>query len=341
MRYQRASVWSGVLSGLVLTLSLLGSAATAAPSSMATPMPGGGVITYHLPEGHVYRLRAQEGAQPEDVSLALNALAPGSEDDWLSISPDGAWLLLSTDRFDPQCAGWPCLALIQADLSAGEVVRAGDEMIHPSGFGAVASGGALIVYPDGGGPHDLDLWAISLAGDTWSRPVLLTGDSPFAWNAQPAIVADGGRLLFDCGDQPYAGMGTAICEVRADGADFRVVWTPDEIPLGEPAGTALHHADYASDGSLVWEADWGGERVWRLSPDGSGPVLVAGQLGNDNSPCVLPDGRIVSLWLQRPGNSQGHHEIKVMAADGNRYFMALAGIDVEDSGLGCGADTLP
>jgi hypothetical protein len=121
---QRTALWSGVLGGLVLTLSLLGSGATAATSSTVTPVPGGGVITYHLPEGHVYRLRAQEGAQPEDVSLALNALAPGSEDDWLNVSPDGEWLLLSTDRFDPQCAGWPCLARIQADLSAGEVVRA-------------------------------------------------------------------------------------------------------------------------------------------------------------------------------------------------------------------------
>ncbi|MCZ7575000.1 MAG: hypothetical protein M5U01_41150 [Ardenticatenaceae bacterium] len=55
------------------------------------PAPGGpgGFITYALPDGHIYRIAAQEGAIPQDVSLALDELAPGSEDHWLNISPEG------------------------------------------------------------------------------------------------------------------------------------------------------------------------------------------------------------------------------------------------------------
>jgi hypothetical protein len=58
------------------------------------------------------------------------------------------------------------------------------------------------------------------------------------------------------------------------------------------------------------------------------------RFNNDNDPCVLPDGRIASLWLERPGGG-GRHEIKVMSADGRQYLMALTGADVADIGIGC------
>jgi len=64
-------------------------------------------------------------------------------------------------------------------------------------------------------------------------------------------------------------------------------------------------------------------------------VRVNASYSNDNSPCVLPDGRIVSLWLNRPGG-QGFHELKVMAADGSGGVVLLPDVDVFDVGLGCG-----
>ena len=54
---------------------------------------------------------------------------------------------------------------------------------------------------------------------------------------------------------------------------------------------------------------------------------------NDNAPCVLPDGRIASLWLNRPG-SESQHELKVMTPDGSSYAMLVTGVDIEQ--LGCG-----
>jgi len=78
----------------------------------------------------------------------------------------------------------------------------------------------------------------------------------------------------------------------------------------------------------------GGEQIWRLPPGASQPVRVADAFGNDNSPCVLPDGRTVSLWLDRPAGT-GVHELKVMAPDGSSFFMLLPDVDVLDAGIGC------
>jgi hypothetical protein len=295
---------------------------------------GGGHITYQLAEGHVYRLEAREGSTPEDISLALDGLSPGSGDGQLNISPDGEWLVLNTERFDPECVGWPCLVIVRGDLSAGDTVRGNGELIHPEGFAAVASGGNLIVYPLGDGPHQLDLWAIARSGDQWTAPLLLTGDSPYAWNSQPAVAADGNRVVFDCGDEAYGQEGTSICEVDTAGRGFRVVITPGQGPGGS-SQNALHHPDYAPDGSIVLEADWEGEQIWRLPAGATEPVRVSSDFNNDNSPCVLPDGHIVSLWLDRP-DASGYHEMKIMGPDGSGYFMALTGLDVFDAGIGCG-----
>jgi hypothetical protein len=66
-----------------------------------------------------------------------------------------------------------------------------------------------------------------------------------------------------------------------------------------------------------------------------GSGLITPPFNNDNSPCVLPDGRIASLWLDRPGGTGGA-EIKVMDATGRSYFMLVIRQDVADVGIGCG-----
>jgi hypothetical protein len=310
-----------------------------------TPLPaageGTGTITYTLYDGHIFRLAAREGAAPEDISAALNTLAPGSDDEWLNIAPDGRWLLLSTDRFDPECVGWPCLAVVVSDLSAGEVIRTGGSVVRAEGFSAIASVGDLIAYPlvvytADGGPHTLDLWATTRDDSGWSAPLLLTGDSTYDWNHQPALAADGSRVIFDCGSEPYGAEGTAICEVNTDGTGFRVVITPADSPTGFGVSEALHQPDYAPSGAIVFEGQWAGEQIWLLAAGAAEATRPTDAFGNDNSPCVLPDGRIVSLWLNRPGNDPGYHEIKVMTPDGSSYYMALSGFEVGDFGLGCG-----
>ena len=308
----------------------------------AAPAQQPGQITYRLQTGSdVFSVAAMPGATPQNVSQALEAIAPGS-DIWLSISPDGEWLLLNTERFDPGCAGFACLAILSRDLQSRELVRPGGTLIHPDGLSAVASGGNLIVYEAGDGPHTRDLWAVSRSGGGWSMPALLTGSSPYQYNSLPAISGDGSRVVFDCGDQPFGGPGTGVCEVGTAGSGFRVVLTIADHPPGFMDTGALHSPHYAPDGSIVFEADWDGERIWRLPLGATVPVKVAGdQFPNDNTPCVLLDGRIASLWLNRPGNPSGLHELKVMAADGSSFFMVLTGVDLLDGGLGCGGGVAP
>jgi len=311
--------------------------ATRTPSvtPVSTPASSGGHITYSMANGHVYRLAARTGAQPQDISLTLNRLNPSARDMFLNSAPDGTWLVLATGRGDPNCAVWACLAVVRGGGSSVDLVRVMGRVIHPSAFSAIASGGKLIVWPNSGDRPREDLWAIVRDGPAWRAPVRITGHSPYTYNDQPAIATDGSKVVFDCGDRPYAAEGTAICEVGSNGTGFRVVLTPAGSPPGFPHTGALHHPAYGGDGSIIFEASWGSEQIWQLPALGRRPIQVAPQFGNDNSPCVLPDGRIVSLWLDRPGNS-GAHEIKVMTPDGRDYAMVLPDVDVADIGVGCG-----
>jgi hypothetical protein len=295
-----------------------------------TPGDGeSGRITYTL-AGRVYRIEATAGAAPEDVSAALESFAPGGGDEMLNSSPDGQWLILHTERFDPQCVGWACLAVVGGDLTTGDILRApGGMPVRGEGFAAVDNSGTLVVFSAGDGPHVRDLWAVRKLTEGWSDPVLLTGASPYDWNVVPALDETGAHLLFECGDEPY--VGHSSCEVGTDGSGFRVV-VAAQAPLD-----ATRTPDYAPDGSVVLEVETAteGERIERLTSGAGAPVPVAPSMTNDNSPCVLPDGRIASLWLDRPGGD-GMHELKVMSADGSNYYMLLQGVDVADVGLGCG-----
>jgi len=314
---------------------------TVIPTSTRTPTPTAttptsnpqGHIVYSLDNGMVYRIQAAPGATPQNVSAALDGLAAGGGDRQLNISPNGQWLVLRTERFHADCAGWDCLALVKGDLSAGEAVLVGGNVIHPEGLSAVSSDGTLIVYPATDGPHALDLFAVRRSAGIWAAPVLLTGASPYAYNDLPAISADAATALFDC--SPTSWPSQAICEVGTDGSGFRTVLDQADSPPGLPDVGGLRQADYTPDGSIVFEADWDGEMIWRLPPGASVPVRVNTAYTNDNSPCVLPDGRIASLWLNRPGGP-GYHELKVMNADGSGGFVLLPDVDVFDVGTGCG-----
>lgn len=309
---------------------------TVMSDTAVTSTPQNGHILYTLADDqHLYRVDTSTYTL-EDITPVLNQFANGS-DEWANISPDGSWLLLSSERgFSQDCVGWACLVLLPANLATAELLTIpGGSVIHSEGFSAVAAGGDLVVYPYGDGPHALDLWAVTRQGSGWSTPVLLTADSPYDAHTQPAISADGSTVLFNCDPDLQDGQeGTAVCEVHRDGTEFHTVIGPQDGP-GGTAANALRHADYAPDGSIVFEADWYGEQIWRLPVGATTPVQVTDAFNNDNTPCVLPDGRIASLWLDRPGGS-GTHELKIMDAAGNDYVMVLTDFDVFDLGLGCG-----
>lgn len=288
---------------------------------------GTGQIVYSF-NGEIYRINADNGASPVNLSSALDALSSGS-DDWVNISPDGIWLLLETERWS--CGG--CLAVVKTDLSKGEPIESPTlGVLYSSGYGAISSGGNRIVYPESTA-QGIGLFTTVKSGSTWEDPILITGDSDYDYNSHPAFSSDGSTVVFDCGDLPYADEGTAICEIGVNGNGFKVLIKPEDGPGGS-ATNALHSPDYAPNGSVVFESDWGNnERTWRLPSAGGSPSAISDQFSNDNTPCVLPNGNIASLWLGRPGSAG--HELKVMTPSGD-HFMLIQGIDISDFGIGCG-----
>ena len=295
---------------------------------------GGSVVTYRLAGGDVYRLTvpgAARGARPTDISAALDRLSPRGLDEWLNVAPGGRWMLTSTERFG--CQGYACLARVSGSLRAGGALVAAGASLHSDGFGAISSDGALVVYPQGGGVHTRDLWVTLKRGAGWTRPRDITAASAFDHNTQPAISADGRRVVFDCGAGLAGDPGTAVCSVGTSGGHVTVLMSPRGGPGGR-ARNEVHHPAFSPGGGIVFEADWYGEQIWRL-PRGSGHPIRVSRVHNDNSPCVLGDGRVVSLYLDRPGNRNGVHEIRVAKPSGANGREILTGVDVADIGIGC------
>jgi len=290
----------------------------------------GGVVAMMHPDGFAALVDVQGAGKLLNVSAQLDAVSSGA-DKSVAISPDGAWLALTTTRFG--CGSWDCLALVPRDLSRGEAISAGGGAVHPDRPLAVGPGGSWIAFSDQGGTHSRDVFVSRKVSGAWGERVALSDRSPYAYNAQPAPAPGGDRVVFDCGNAPYGGDGTAICSAAIDGTDFRVLLSPG-AGVAQDA-VALHHAAYAPDGSLVFEMNGRatGERVWRLS---AGKLQMLGEFRNDNSPCVLPSGVIASLYLGRDGNASGAHELKLMSASGAAPHMALTGVDIVDSQISCG-----
>jgi hypothetical protein len=153
-----------------------------------------------LPGGDIFRIAAQRGAVPEDLTTKLNALSRGSVDENVNTSANGQWLVLSTDRFGIASDGYAGLAVVRGDLSAGQAIKVHGAYVHSEGLNAISSDGNVVVFSTGGGPHTRDLWAVTQVNGAWTGPLLLTAASPYAYNAQPALAPDGTHVLFDGGN---------------------------------------------------------------------------------------------------------------------------------------------
>ncbi|MBF0469710.1 MAG: hypothetical protein HQK61_12630, partial [Desulfamplus sp.] len=262
---------------------------------------GKNIITY-LYNGDFYRIDAVPGAHPENISNILNLLSSGN-DDSINVSPNGEWYLVLSERFHADCAGWSCLTLSNSDFSENEVVIADNSVIHNEGVAAVDSTGNRIVYTSDGGTHIRDMWVVNRENNKWKTPIMLTGASPFEYNSIPSISGNGNSVLFECGNDPY--MNKSICQVNLDGTGFRVIFAPDHSYRG------ARTPDYTPDGTVVAELDSveHGETIFKIVPDTGQITPVNPEFNNDNSPCVLGNGNIASLWLNREGGN-GIHELK-------------------------------
>ncbi len=225
-------------------------------------------------------------------------------------------------------------AVVRADLTSGQEVRTPSGTIHPDGAAAIGPEGRFVVFAAKGPVHTRDLFLVRRAGETWSAPENLTDAGRHAYNKQPALSPDGRWLAFDCGPDPYGQEGTATCVLDVERPVPTERWSPGQAPLDD--AVAIHHPGWERDGSLLLEIKRksDGERVYRLRPGATAPEPF-GAWTNDNAPCALPDGRIATLWLNRPENRAGLHELKVMSEDGKTGFGLVVDVDIVDTGTFC------
>lgn len=294
----------------------------------------GGRVYYNVADD-LFRIAASAGAAPENLSEALDALAPGTRDRYVAPSATGDWFVMSSDRGG--CSG-ECLVRVAADLSAIEPVLAGGAEVYPAGISAVSSDGNRVVFATGGGPHNTDLWLTERSDAGWQAPILLTGDSTYAYNNMPAMDREATHVLFDCGQQPYPEDGqNDACRVNLDGSGFNRVVGYDTLP--DTRFDKVQNPHPGPDG-VLFEGSWpvagdAPEIIWILRNGASAPEPIGLGFPNSVSPCALADGRWVMLWLGRPGNDAGSHELTLVGRDGSLIATLTPDVDVADIGLGC------
>jgi len=316
-----------------------GSKKATAPASTASPPGDVGHVAFIGEGRRIVRVEARPNGRVEDVSARLESLSRKGDDNWVAASPDGQWLLIDTERFDKDCAGYSCLAVVAGDLSSGESVRVNGtngELLHASGPGAIGPGGRLIVYAgEGKDGHETDLWTSTLTNGVWTPPVRVTGASPKKFNIDPALSSDGTRLLFTCGTEQYGGGADAsICEVRTDGSGFRVVLDSNSRPAGVTGEWTFRSPNYEPDGSVVFVVQ-SGSQLWRLAPGAPEPVRISASDGDESALCVLPDGRLATSWGGQPGFTDYTLIIRIMSRSATAPVLPAPKAKVTPGGLGC------
>ncbi len=307
-------------------------AGSSAGASDAVPPPlprvPGHVLFKDAATTHYFLLEAKQGAKPVDVSAKLDAISAG-EDQYMTASTDGLWYASLTTRFG--CEGYACLTLISAqNMETNTVVAPSGRYVREAGV--VAAGGKTVVYV-AKGTHEEDLFVTHRSANGWTEAVNLTSELRSTHNALPRFSKDGIHVVFSCGATWYQSGSTDVCEVELDGGPARVLVRDADGPTGTTG--RLRNPDYAPDGSVVFEGQWATEQIWRFSGSSGKSTPVSSRYTNDNSPCVIPDGRIASLWMGRPENKAGLHELKIMNADGTGVEVIYKDRDVFDSGLSC------
>jgi hypothetical protein len=88
---------------------------------------------------------------------------------------------------------------------------------------------------------------------------------------------------------------------------------------------------------LIFESDRGtGELISKYDPRTSSEAAVFPGYSNDNSPCVLPSGHVVSLWCDND-SAGGIHQLKVSLPSVSGHFVLMPEVDVTDAGIACSA----
>jgi hypothetical protein len=294
------------------SLALSGCGRGGAPAPL--PATGAGRVLYELPDRTVHLVEAVAHGTDVDLSARLHVAGPAA------ISPDGTALVASTDD--------GCLAVSTGDFRKLEKVTSHGVCVAQYAETAHVSGGGTVVVFNASGTHPRDLFLVRRNGsDDWGQPRSLTGSGPYEYNKLPRLNADASAVVYDCSHGAESDEGTNVCEVGLAGGTVRTLLS---APLD--GWTAFHSPAYRPGGGLVFECHHPGEElVCALPPGAHAPTrLTAPGVSNDNSPCVLPDGRVASLV------DTGIHTLRVVDASGTNPVTVVDRQDILDVGIFCG-----
>jgi len=320
-----------VSSSAVPGSSMGASAGASSGNSSSASTVAAGRVLFHTAVNGFQWVAGGAGSIPIALDSRFDAVSPGA-DEKMGVSANGTWAVVDTTRFG--CDAQACLARMRMDGLGGTKIEAGgvDQHVYATHPAISDNGGTVVFTQQNQASSGVDLVVTRLAAGVWSAPVVITSGSPRLFHRFPVLSPDGATAWCDCGPDADEARGNSICRVPTNGSGVEVVLTPADIP----GGVNLHHAWPAGDGSLVFEGEGsGGEQLWRRVAAGGPPVVIAAEYSNDNSPCVFPDGRVASLWLGRPGNATGGHELKITDATGGALTMVVTGVDITDLGLFC------
>ncbi len=168
-------------------------------------------------------------------------------------------------------------------------------------------------YPGNGKPDQSALYRLNPA--TGAKTLLL--DAAGGTVRDPHVAYDGQTILFS-----YRPAGTEhfhLYEMRADGRGLRQVtdgpwddYEPCRLPDGDIAFVSTRCKRWVS----CWYTQVG--TLFRCRPDGSGITCLSANIEHDNTPAVLPDGRLLYMRWEYIDRSQvEYHALWTMNPDGS------------------------
>ena len=271
-----------------------------------------------------------------NISEWLNTIIPNRTEDYLiNISPDGSHIIVNTRTQDTGNS------LYVIDLQSGRsslIQLESGQIVRPEDYFAISNDGtiaAVVMRAESGSGTDIITY--KKTGDNWGVLANLTNGNTNSngYSNHPSFSFDSSRVIFRC-FLPNITDG-AFCSNISQGGDFTVEMTSTDIASVSNNFRQMIKPDYDVNNNIVFELeDSLGEVIWKADISTGEISPLNSSQSNDNTPCVFGDNTVASLWLQRPGNSTGRHEIKRLSPDGSTYEMLLTDIDISDVGIGCG-----
>jgi len=208
------------------------------------------------------------------------------------------------DQAISACAVTPAQQNYTITLNSGVEVPPGQATKSPAGTPALGGGAGQIVFDsDRGGNYIRDLYVMNSVGYDLSR--LTRGEAnSFAGPWSP----DGQRIVYTSYDGGVT--ETYIAVINADGSEKTII---DQIN-----GSDEGFPEWSPDGAQIAFTSLrdGNNEIYLMNADGSNPIRLTDQPGDDFAPSWSPDGTQL-VFVSDRDQSPGIYDLYIMNADGS------------------------